>query len=103
MEVLTITRQKKEIIKKIQAISDFIEVDVELGCGFSPPGAYDELYKEMDRLENELARLQHFTSSEQQFLSDLARPNTVTDAPNSAYSSISGDDAQKFSNIGMNM
>lgn len=30
------TRQKKEIIKKIDEIEMFIAADEELGCGFAP-------------------------------------------------------------------
>ena len=49
------TRQKKEVIKKIDDLEQWIEVDVELGCGFAPVGAYDETYREIDRLREELA------------------------------------------------
>ena len=54
------TRQKKELIKKIDEIHEFIEVDSELGCGFAPEGAYDDLYQEADRLYEELAHLRHY-------------------------------------------
>lgn len=33
------TRQKKEIIRKIEEIDNWIEADMELGCGFAPPDA----------------------------------------------------------------
>lgn len=36
------TRQKKEIIKKIDQIHMWICVDEELGYGMDPPGAYDK-------------------------------------------------------------
>ena len=36
--------------------SGWIEADEELGCGFSPAGAYDETYREIDRLREELAQ-----------------------------------------------
>ena len=58
------TRQKKEIIKKIDEMERWIAVDEELGCGFAPAGAYDEMYKEIYRLQEELARLQHYASVE---------------------------------------
>ena len=58
------TRQKKEIIKKIDDLEQWIEVDEELGCGFAPVGAYDETYREIDRLREELARLQHYANVE---------------------------------------
>ena len=67
------TRQKKEVIKKIDDLEQWIEVDEELGCGFTPAGAYDETYREIDRLAEELAHLQHFASYEEKFISMLGR------------------------------
>jgi hypothetical protein len=61
------TRQKKEIIKKIEALRIGIEIDRELGCGFAPEGAYDEAYKEIHRLEDELARLMHYECEQDMF------------------------------------
>ena len=58
------TRQKKEIIKKIDEMERRIADDEELGCGFAPAGAYDEMYREIDRLQEELARLQHYAGVE---------------------------------------
>ena len=58
------TRQKKEIIRKIDEMEQWIAVDEELGCGFAPAGAYDEMYKEIYRLQEELARLQPYASVE---------------------------------------
>ncbi len=58
------TRQKKEILKKISDMQDWIEVDRELGCGFAPADAYDDMYEEIHRLESELASLQHYESVE---------------------------------------
>lgn len=58
------TRQKKEIVKKIDEMERWIAVDEELGCGFAPAGAYDGMYREIDRLRKELARLQHYASVE---------------------------------------
>ena len=51
------TRQKKELHKKIQAIEDFIAVDTELGCGFAPAGFYETLYAEINGLQEQLASL----------------------------------------------
>lgn len=56
------TRQKKEIIKKIDEMHNWIAMDMELGCGFAPAGAYDGMYREIGKLEEELARLQHYSS-----------------------------------------
>lgn len=58
------TRQKKEIIKKITEIENFIAADEELGCGFAPAGFYDPLYGEIYTLQEELARLSHYDSVE---------------------------------------
>ena len=73
------TRQKKEIIKKIDNLEQWIEVDVELGCGFAPAGAYDETYREIDRLREELAQLQHYANVED-MLYDTRAARTA-DAP----------------------
>ena len=54
------TRQKKEIIKRIDYLGDMIEADMELGCGFAPEGAYDSTYEEIDRLYEELAHLRGY-------------------------------------------
>ena len=62
------TRQKKEIIKKIEEIEIFIATDEELGCGFAPAGAYDDLYKKIDGLQEQLAKLQHYGSVEEMML-----------------------------------
>lgn len=57
------TREKKEILKKIEEIEFHIGVDKEFGCGFAPVGAYDEAYKEIDRLYEKLAHLRHYNSA----------------------------------------
>ena len=54
------TRQKKELIKKIDEIYAFIGADEELGCGFAPAGFYEPLEREADRLNEELAHLRHY-------------------------------------------
>lgn len=57
------TRQKKEIIRKIDEMERFIQVDRELGCGFAPAGFYDDLYERIWGLSEELARLSHYPSA----------------------------------------
>lgn len=64
------TRQKKEILKKIEEIDNFIGVDMALGCGFAPTGFYDPLYEEIHGLEEQLAKLRHY-SSRDEMLHDL--------------------------------
>jgi hypothetical protein len=58
----TMTRQKREIMRKMEEIENFIRVDGELGCGFAPAGFYDELDEQIWNLGEELARLSHFDS-----------------------------------------
>ncbi len=58
------TRQKKEIIRKIEEMERWIVADEELGCGFAPAGAYAGMEREIYRLQEELARLQHYASVE---------------------------------------
>lgn len=64
------TRQKRELIKKIDEIHAFINADNELGCGFAPAGFYDPLYDKAYELEKELAQLSHYSSVEEMY-SDL--------------------------------
>ncbi len=54
------TRQKREIIKKIDEIEAFIAVDEELGCGFAPAGFYAPLEQKAWELREELAHLSHY-------------------------------------------
>lgn len=54
------TRQKKEIIKKVDEIYRFIAADEELGCGFAPAGFYAPLEAQADALYEELAHLRHY-------------------------------------------
>lgn len=62
------TRQKKELSKKIEQMMIAIQVDKELGCGMSPAGAYDSIYKAMAELEEELARLSHYENAMQRMM-----------------------------------
>lgn len=73
------TRQKKELIKKIDEISTAIAVDMELGCGFAPAGAYDSMYEERYKLEEELAQLSHYSSVEEMWMD--TRGQVVDDRP----------------------
>jgi hypothetical protein len=62
------TREKKEIIKKIDEIETEIRTDEELSCGFAPAGAYDEMYSLIYTLENKLAKLRGFNSWDDWFM-----------------------------------
>ena len=46
------TRQKKELLRAIQQIDEFIDVDTELGCGFSPADAFRQCSTESLRVRN---------------------------------------------------
>ena len=59
------TRQKKEIIKKIDEIERFIAADEELGCGFAPAGFYEPLERQSWELQERLAELRHYASVEE--------------------------------------
>lgn len=54
------TRQKKEIIKKISEREAFIEADMALGCGFAPTDFYEPLEREIADLYEELAHIRHY-------------------------------------------
>ena len=57
------TRQKKELIRAIQEIDDFITADTEMGCGFAPADAYADLEEKQWNLLEQLAHLSHYTSA----------------------------------------
>lgn len=61
------TRQKKELLKKIGEIEASIQTDLQLGFGCAPPGAHDKTDGEIDRLEGELARLRHYGSTQEMY------------------------------------
>ena len=58
------TRQKKELMKKIDMIEKGIILDMQLSCGCYPSSAYDTAYEEIYRINEELARLSHYDSVE---------------------------------------
>ncbi len=57
------TRQKKEIAKKIDRLETGIEMDELMGCGL-PPAVYEAREREIYSLLEQLARLQHYASVE---------------------------------------
>lgn len=57
------TRQKKEILRKIREIQEFIAVDDWFGCGYAPANFYDPLYDKINELEEELAHLSGFATA----------------------------------------
>ena len=73
-----LTRQKKELLKKIEQLEIWIAADEELGCGFAPPGAYDDLYKEIYQLQEELAQLMHYESAEEMFFDERGQTKDMS-------------------------
>lgn len=63
----TMTRQKKELIKKIDKAWEFIEADTQLGCGFAPADFYAPIEQQIYEWESELAKLQHYASREEMY------------------------------------
>ncbi len=64
------TRQKKEILKRIEQMDNWIAADIELGCGFYNPDAYADMYEKMDKLYEQLAHLRHYNSAEEMSLDE---------------------------------
>lgn len=62
------TRQKKEISKKIDELNNIIAVEEEMGCGCVPSGFFDSLYDEMHKLEEQLAKLSHYNSVQDMYM-----------------------------------
>ena len=56
------TREKKELLKKMHELEAFIEADKELSCGCYPDDAYDGLEEELHGLYEKMAGLCHFDS-----------------------------------------
>lgn len=54
------TRQKKEIVKKINYLIEMIDIDRQLGCGCLPAWAYQETEEQIADLMEELAILSHY-------------------------------------------
>ena len=61
------TAQKRYILKQIEEIYRFMQIDSQLAYGFVPAGAYDKLYLQIDELYNQLAKLRHYNSAEEMF------------------------------------
>ena len=63
------TRQKKELIKKIDKMETELEMEIavekDLSFGIGPPaGAFADREDKLWRMQDELARLQHYESYE---------------------------------------
>ena len=62
------TRQKKELNKKIDELNNIIAAEEEMGCGCVPSGFFDPLYDEMHKLEEQLAKLSHYNSVQDMYM-----------------------------------
>lgn len=58
------TRQKKEIIKKIDEAQRFFDAEYEMGCGFGGAAIAENEGRTLAPLYEELARLQHYETVE---------------------------------------
>ena len=56
------TRQKKEILKKIDELEGFMSAEIELGCGFTPNDFLKPIEMQIYCLQEQLASLQHYDS-----------------------------------------
>ena len=61
------TRQKRELLKRIEQMERSVDVDIQLGLGYAPANAFDRVYEEMYKLQEELAHLRHYASAEEMF------------------------------------
>lgn len=73
------TRQKKEIIRRINDINREIDIDRQLSFGIIPDGAHDRLYQEISHLENQLAILRHYSSYEEMMYDCRGIPDSDED------------------------
>lgn len=58
------TRLKKELGRRIGMLEEQIQDDYAMGCGCVPAGVFDDVYEEIWRLTEELARVSHYESAE---------------------------------------
>lgn len=59
------TRQKKELVKKIEEINGIIAAEEEMGCGFTPADWFKPLEEQIYKLQEQLAKLSHYNSVEE--------------------------------------
>ena len=56
------TREKREILKRIDELQQEMTIDKQLSFGCAPEGAYDFFYEAIDALQEKLAHLCHHDS-----------------------------------------
>ncbi len=68
------TRQRKEIIKKVERVQLGMEMDDLMGCGL-PPAVFEEREREIYSLWGQLAQLQHYACVEDMLYDTRGREN----------------------------
>ena len=57
------TREKKEILKKIEEFNIAMSIEDEMGCGFTPASYFEMMEREyLYPLQERLSKLQHYDS-----------------------------------------
>lgn len=56
------TRQKKELEKKIEQIERYMAAEEEMGAGFTPADWFRPLEEKIWKLQEQLAELRHYSS-----------------------------------------
>lgn len=69
------TRQKKELIKKIEEIDFQIWAEEKLGCGFAPAEAFEPYYEKIHKLEEQLAHLRGYRDSMEMYMDTRYMPD----------------------------
>lgn len=69
------TRQKKEILRRIAEIEREIEIDRQLSFEIVPDGAHDRAESIICALQEQLARLRHYSSYEEMMYDDRGAPD----------------------------
>ena len=73
------TRQKKEILRRIAEIEREIEIDRQLSFGIVPDGAHDRAESIICSLQEQLAKLRHYASYEEMMYDDRGAPDDGED------------------------
>lgn len=82
------TREKKEILKKIDQINMAMAAEEEMGCGFTPAEYFETMEREyLYPLYERLRRLQHYDSIEDMMYD--SRGCGIFNDPNVPYWAIS--------------
>lgn len=64
------TREKKEILKKIEYLDRMKEIELEVGCGFFVDEIMDNFWKQEEPLFERLRILRHYDSIDSMFFDE---------------------------------